>query len=279
MPPPVDEPGYPGRPSRLPPPSWPVPPTSPERWNAALFEEVRKGHGLNVPMLLRHGAAVNAYDVETLGYALIAAVESRQPAMVPILLDSGADVNFATHENGDTALLTAIGDEEWHLAAVLLALGADPNLPDPITKNTPLMVAIIEEDWLAAHLLVHHGADVNIPHADTGQTPWLLAQTLGHGPTLSEILALCGHPAAPSACPPTPRTQPPPAVAPGQQDAADLPGAIGGAEIEDPGPYLSSVGPAPDIEACQQARPDIESIGGPAEPTGLPPLHGPWQHH
>jgi len=258
---------------------WPVPPTPPERWASALMEEVRIGHTINVNMLIKHAQVTRAFCVETLGRALIAAADSQQPTMVPILLHSGADVNFADLDSGDTALVTAIGNEDWRMAAVLLLHGADPDRRDPHTGNTPLMVAIIEEDWLAAHLLLHYGANVNLRHLATGQSPWTLAQELGHGPRVLELVSSLARSAPPA---PDHHSQ---AIAPSAQPHPNLtpipslPGASDRSDVDDTGPYGTTTGHASEIDTSQQEEYAAQASDSPALTTGLPPHDGPWQHH
>lgn len=281
MPPPVDDHDAP---QPLLPPNWPVAPTPPALWASALIEEVSVGHDINVNMLLKHGSAVNAYDGETLGCALIAAVENRQPRMVPLLLNQGAHIDYASRVDGDTALSVAIAHRDWPMAQFLLTLGAHPDFPDPMSQNTLLMVAIIEKDWTAAHLLLQYGANPDFAHPVTGETPWMLAQVLGHAALFSEMLSRLisrdPHPQDHSfhahalTAPTTTATV--------QQRATNLPQAVDRADgdvaetCRAPAEHASDFthGPAPQpapVNGDSHAADDVS----PLIATGLSPLHEP----
>lgn len=284
MPPPADDDDAP-RP-RLP-RNWPVRTDLPEQLARALIEEVRIGHDINVNMLLKHGLADNAYDKQTLGCALIAAVESRQPRMLRPLLNSGAQIDFASPVDGDTALNVALANQDWPMAQLLLVLGANPDRPDPMSQNTPLMVAIIEGDWIAASLLLRYDANPNLAHPVTGQTPWTLAHLLGHMAVLIEMLSrpvLHQTPALQLATR-APALAPQPTKATVQENGTNLPGAVDSTDGDGDGrtpvesaSHIEQGAPVPDhapVNGDSHCDDDVAASNSPSIATGLAPLHEP----
>lgn len=296
MPSPADDHTPDPTPPLQPPPRWLVPAVPPETWAKALIEEVRVGNEINVNMLLKHGAAEQAFSRESLGQALITAVDAQQPRMVHVLRNNGADLNFANHVDGNTALVTALGNEDWPMAEILLLLGADPDFHDPMSGNSPLTVAILEHDWRAARLLLAYGADADYAHPGTGHTPRMTALALGHGPLLSELMSRVPRPCVHA---PAGNTQPAvlwsplqlaTQIAADRDDSRGCPGTSDNWDIDDTGHDSMTAETASEIglfhrqpggqanDACQAAN----NVSANTDPTGfssfvsLPGLCGPW---
>ena len=92
----------------------------------------------HVPLLIRHGATVDARDHD--GRTALHWVSNA--ACAKVLLAAGADVNARSHD-GTTALLNAASAGDLEMVKLLLAAGADPSLPrwDPTGPLTPLAAA------------------------------------------------------------------------------------------------------------------------------------------
>ena len=99
-------------------------------------------------------------------------------AAIPLLLDHGADVNAQAAPNGSYPLTfaAAIGNQE--IVALFIERGADVNAKD--RRNvTALHSASVFGNMAAIRLLVENGADVNIQNND-GMVPLHMAARFNH---------------------------------------------------------------------------------------------------
>ncbi|KAF5562866.1 salicylate hydroxylase [Fusarium napiforme] len=150
---------------------------SDNHWNALQLAS-HQGRTPIVEALLKHGANVNAEDID--GYVALhfAAIEDHQE-MVQLLLRHKADANAAaTGIDGQTPLHEAACRGHALTAETLIKHGARVNAADN-NGDTPLHWAAREGQALIAELLIQKGAKLEARNTHNGSSPMHLAASGG----------------------------------------------------------------------------------------------------
>ena len=135
-------------------PTWRPSDDPQEVLDEALVWAAKSGHTDAMPLLVEHGARVDADPYR--GTPLIWAAANGRVDAARWLLDRGAPVNQRatfggpTHGEGVTALHLAAQNDRVEMIELLLARGADPSIQDALYQSTP-------EGW-AEHESAHRAA-------------------------------------------------------------------------------------------------------------------------
>ena len=126
--------------------------STPLHW--AIHDEAR------VRLLLSHGAAINAKQIEDRTPLYQAAVLANGNAVLRLLLEEGGDPSLATLV-GRTPLMAAAGRGDTEAMLLLIAKGADINRKNG-AGGTALMAAASNGNPRAVGLLLEKGADASV---------------------------------------------------------------------------------------------------------------------
>ncbi len=96
-----------------------------------LCTAVRKRHKILIPLLLNHGADINAQDDGRLNTPLMDAAADGLDEIVEMLLEAGANPDLISR-NGQTALILAIGQGHTASSELLIRAGADTQVVDKL---------------------------------------------------------------------------------------------------------------------------------------------------
>jgi ankyrin repeat protein len=149
-----------------------------------LMTAARTGFIEAMPMLLDHGAEVNARGPRRGQNALMWAISYGYPDIARLLIERGADINARTirlNEEFSPMELEGYGGSTIHTV--------------PMGGYTPLLFAAQVGDLDTARLLLEHGADVN-EFSETDGSPLVMAASQGHEDLAGYFL---GHGADPNA--------------------------------------------------------------------------------
>lgn len=112
-----------------------------------------------IKALVDAGANVNERDPDSISTPLMEAVREEDVATVNLLLRHGADVN-ATDVQGGTALMLAVllnDRDRTDIVKLLLKRGANPNAMS--SQGYRPLTAVRRAEYIP--LLIHHGANIN----------------------------------------------------------------------------------------------------------------------
>lgn len=149
----------------------------PERRQELLFEAAKLGRIDLIPVLVQHGADVNAYEAR--GFTpLILAAYNGQTAAVDALMQAGADPCKPDASQGNTAQMGVAFKGDDAIAARLLKEKCDVNARNR-AGQTALMMAALFGRTKQVEMLLAAGADASI--ADTnGRTAVAIAAVQGN---------------------------------------------------------------------------------------------------
>ncbi|MBB4857587.1 ankyrin repeat protein [Novosphingobium chloroacetimidivorans] len=131
-----------------------------ERRQELLFEAAKLGRADLIPLLVRQGADVNAYEGR--GFTpLILAAYNGQAAAVDALLKAGADPCKADRSQGNTALMGVAFKGDDRIAAMLLRQTCDVDARNN-AGQTALMMAALFNRTQQVGMLLKAGADPQV---------------------------------------------------------------------------------------------------------------------
>ncbi len=96
-----------------------------------LCTAVRNRHKILIPLLLNHGAGIDAQDDGRLNSPLMDAAADGLDEMVEMLLEAGANPDLVSR-NGQTAMILAIGQGHTESTEKLIKAGADTTVVDKL---------------------------------------------------------------------------------------------------------------------------------------------------
>ena len=184
-------------PSASAPASAPVPAElpPPERRQALLFEAAKLGRADLIPLLVKNGADVNAYEARGFTPLILAAYDG-QVAAVDVLIAAGADACKPDANQGNTAQMGVAFKGDDAIAARLLKAGCDVDARNK-AGQTALMMAALFGRARQIEMLLAAGADPAIADA-AGRTAAAVAATQGN----DGLAARLGQGGSKSAVPP-----------------------------------------------------------------------------
>ncbi len=150
----------------------------------AAVEELEHGGPLAaLPLLLRHGAAVDGWDGRRQATPLLMALFRGQGDAARLLLEAGADPNVVGAE-GDTPLRWCVEQGDCEMAALLLGAGAARSMDEAGGPSgvTALGRAASRIDVTMLKLLLAAGADPAALDADHLTARQRLSRTTGTDP-------------------------------------------------------------------------------------------------
>lgn len=169
-------------PSAVTPPANSLP--SPERRQELLFEAAKLGRVDLIPLLVRQGADVNAYEGR--GFTpLILAAYNGQAAAVEALLEAGADPCKADRGQGNTALMGVAFKGDDRIAALLLKQKCDVNARNRAGQTALMMASLFNRTQQVA-MLLKAGADPRVLDA-SGRSAASVAASQGNDAVASEL--------------------------------------------------------------------------------------------
>jgi ankyrin repeat protein len=168
--------------AQTPPPPATLP--SPERRQALLFDAAKLGRTDLIPVLVREGADVNAYEGR--GFTpLILAAYNGQASAVEALIAAGADPCKPDASQGNTAQMGVAFKGDDHLAARLLKEKCDVNARNN-AGQTALMMASLFGRTAQIDMLLKAGADPSLVDA-SGRSATSVAQAQGNGAAIEKL--------------------------------------------------------------------------------------------
>ncbi len=143
-----------------------------------LFQEVEDGYAELIPVLVAHGADVNAHESLRQETPLHRAVNKKNLKAIELLLAQGADIN-SRDKNNETPLGAAVFRGQKETVSLLLSHGADVNAAYirecEFRGAIPLHIALRWGHFEIARMLVLKGANVNAVGLWEGVTPLHMA--------------------------------------------------------------------------------------------------------
>ncbi|QRK04910.1 ankyrin repeat domain-containing protein [Archangium violaceum] len=132
--------------------------------HVAIYELADGGELDVILALLKHGADVNAWDVERDRTPLLVAVCENELAAADALVKAGAEPNVRSSD-GITPLRSSVEDGNLDMASLLLEAGATKTINDwgGLLGFTALGIAIWQLDIPMMKLLLDAGADPEAP--------------------------------------------------------------------------------------------------------------------
>lgn len=156
----------------------------PERRQELLFDAAKLGRVDLIPLLVRNGADVNAYD--TRGFTpLILAAYNGQADAVEALLEAGADPCKPDLNQGNTAQMGVAFKGDDTIAARLLLENCDVNARNK-AGQTALMMASLFGRKAQIDMLLSKGADKTLTDQE-GRSAASVAAAQGHTPVVQKL--------------------------------------------------------------------------------------------